>query len=554
MLQNLHVKNLALIDEIEVDFQKGLNILTGETGAGKSIILGSIRLALGGRYTKDMIRKNADFALIELTFSIENDAVMERLKEMDIYPEDQQILLSRKLMEGRSISRINGETVTMSLLRDVASLLIDIHGQHDHETLLHKKTHLTFLDAFADNDISTLKTQVEEEYHAYKACQKELAEATMDDAEKQRELSLLQYEIQEIENAELKVGEDDSLEELYKRMTNGRKISDHISETYQYTGSMDGASDALSRGVRLLSEIAQFDERGRELYEQLVEVDSLLNDFNRELSDYEKTFDFSEEDFYETEERLNKLNYLKSKYGHTIEDVLIYYDAQCDRLAAIEDYDAYIVKLQNQLATCTKKLEASSAKLSNARQKSAKIFTEQIKKNLVDLHFLDVQFEMRFHTTDTFSANGIDQAEFFISTNPGEELHALSEVASGGELSRIMLAIKTVMADKEDTPTLIFDEIDTGISGITAGKVADQMHLIAKLHQVICITHLPQIAAMSDAHFSIEKNTSNQHTQTTIEVLDLEGSVMELARMIGGESMTDAVLQSARDMKEISKR
>ncbi|MDD3403828.1 MAG: DNA repair protein RecN [Hespellia sp.] len=554
MLQNLHVKNLALIDEIEIDFQTGLNILTGETGAGKSIILGSVFLALGGRYSKDIIRKNADFGLVELLFSIDNPVIEEELKAMDIFPENHQILLNRKLLEGRSISRINGETVNISTLRDVASLLIDIHGQHDHESLLHSKNHLVILDNYAKDKISDIRQLVTDAFFEYKDCQKRLAESVMDEAEKQRELSLLQYEIHEIEEADLKAGEDEQLEEQYRKMTNGRKICENIREAYQYTGESDGAGDLLSRAIRALGTITDFDDNGKELCEQLIEVDSLLNDFNRELSDYEKSFDFSEEDFHETEERLNQINYLKSKYGNQIDDILTYYDGLCSRLEEIADYDAFIKKLNIELDNAKKQLEKYSAQLSKLRKKEAAVFAEKIHQGLVDLNFLDVRFEMQFKKTDHFSANGTDQAEFYISTNPGEDLHPLGSVASGGELSRVMLAIKTVMADKEDTPTLIFDEIDTGISGITAGKVAGQMAVIARSHQVICITHLPQIAAIADAHFSIKKNAVDSHTQTGIQLLDQNQSVAELARMIGGESITDAVLQSAREMKFLSKK
>ncbi|MDD3360556.1 MAG: DNA repair protein RecN [Hespellia sp.] len=553
MLLNLHVKNLALIDEIEVDFQSGLNILTGETGAGKSIILGSVHLALGGRYSKDMIRKDADFGLVELLFSVDHPAIEKELEQFDIFPENHQILLSRKLMENRSISRINGETVNMATLRDVASLLIDIHGQHDHESLLHKKNHLTLLDNFAKDTVVDLKKLVADEYRIYKECEKNLSEARMDDSEKQRELSLLEYEIQEIEDAELQVGEDEELETQYRRMVNGRKISECVRDTYQYTGSSDGASDFLGRGVRSLSTISDLDERGKELYLQLSEVDSLLNDFNRELADYEDSFDFSEEDFQKTQERLNQLNYLKSKYGNEIDDILNYYDERCKRQNEIADYDAYIAKLNAELAESEKRLEKACTQLSKIRQKEAVVFTREIKQGLIDLHFLDVQFEMRFQTSGHYSANGIDETEFYISTNPGEELHPLGSTASGGELSRIMLAIKTVMAEKEDTPTLIFDEIDTGISGITAGKVANQMNLIAASHQVICITHLPQIAAMADAHFYISKDAVNRHTKTSIHLLDEAASIQELGRMIGGESITAAVLQSAKEMKKKQK-
>lgn len=550
MLQNLHVKNLALIDEIEMEFQPGLNILTGETGAGKSILLGSVHLALGGKYSKDMIRKNADFGLVELLFVIENPKLEEALKKMDIFPENHQILLSRKLMENRSISRINGETVTKSVLRDVASLLIDIHGQHDHESLLHKKNHLTLLDAYANEKISKIKEEICNEFSRFKACEKKLLESTLDDSEKERELSLLKYEIQEIENADLKLNEDENLEERYKQLMNGRKISDCVNETYQYTGTSNGASESLSRGVRAISMITDLDKKAEGLYEQLVEIDSLLNDFNRDLAEYEESFEFSESEFNEIEERLNQINYLKTKYGNQIQDIFDYYDKQCMRLSEINDYDSFILSLQEKLQDSKDKLSMLCEKLSILRKQSANSFEKKITQALKDLNFLEVKFEIHFKKLDHFTSLGTDEIEFYISTNPGEPLSPLANVASGGELSRMMLAIKTVMADLEETPTLIFDEIDTGISGITAGKVANQMSTIANTHQVLCITHLPQIAAMADAHFYIEKQSENKRTQTNITNLNDELSVLELARMIGGNHITDAVLQSAKEMKK----
>lgn len=556
MLENLHVKNLALIDEIEVEFQPGLNILTGETGAGKSILLGSVNLALGGRYTADMLRTGAKFGLVELTFSVENDNIRRQLADLDIYPEEERIVLSRKLMEGRSVSKINGETVSMGTLKDVASMLIDIHGQHEHQSLLHKKNHLAFLDLYARETVEELKKETAAAYRAYTACKKKLEESSLDERERQKELSLAEFEVQEIEDAHLTENEDDELENLYRRMLDGKKITEGISEAYQYTSedASGNASEYLSRAIRALLSAADCDKEGEELYNQLVEIDSLLNDFNRELSDYAKTFEFSEEEFYETESRLNEVNHLKSKYGNSVSEILSYCEEKRQRLKELEDYESYMLELQQKLDHAEKTYRETASKLSKKRQKAAAHFVEEIRSGLSDLNFSDVQFEMRFTPLETFGAGGIDEAEFYLSANVGEALRPMGLAASGGELSRIMLVIKSVLADKEDTPTLIFDEIDTGISGITAGKVAEKMRVIATNRQVLCITHLAQIAAMSDAHYLIEKSSEKNTTHTRIEELTEEQSVQELARLLGGAKITDSILKSAREMKDLAVR
>lgn len=553
MLRNLHVKNLALIDEIEVDFQSGLNILTGETGAGKSIILGSVDLALGGRYSKDMLRRGAKFGLVELVFEITNPVIVNALENMDIFLENGQILLGRKLMDGRSVSKINGETVNMSTLKDVASLLIDIHGQHDYESLLHKKNHLAILDSYAREDVNRVKALVAQEYREYNERKKQLEDSKMDEAAKQREVSLLEYEIDEIEEARLLPDEDLRLEEQYRRMTGGKKVAESIGEAHRYTGQEDGVSDLLSRAIREMSMITDYDKKSSELYDQLVEVDSLLNDFNREIADYEKTLEFSEDEFRSTEDRLNIINHLKSKYGDSTEKIQAYYEEQCSRLEELHHYDHYLLKLTDAVKQSEGRLKKESQKLTAIRKKAAVSLVKEIRQGLTELNFLEVKFDMKFTTLTDYTANGLDGGEFYVSTNPGEEIKPLGNVASGGELSRIMLAIKTVLADKEDTPTLIFDEIDTGISGITAGKVANQMNIIGRNHQVICITHLPQIAAMADAHYAIEKNTDKHQTITSITLLNQKESERELARILGGEGITDTILKSASEMKKMAK-
>lgn len=555
MLQNLYVKNLALIDETEVEFGEGLNILTGETGAGKSLLLGSVHLALGGKYSPDMLRNGTKSGLVELTFKIEDEQIEKHLEEMNLYPEDGFLTLSRRLMEGRSISKINGETVNTGILKDAASMLIDIHGQRDNQTLLHKKNHLMLLDLYGKEKIVPLKKKMAEMYRRWNELKKRTESLTMDEETRRRELSLAEFEAQEIEEAGLVVGEDEELEELYRKMTESRKVTEAVAETYHYTGeaASGNASDLISRGIRSFQEAAEFDEAGGRLYEQLTQLDGLLNDFNRELSEYAKSFEFSEEEFRETEDRLNLLNHLKAKYGRSVEAVLAYYDEKKQRLQELADYDTFMQKLEQQQQDAFDEMKKTAEKLSQVRQRSCKKFAEEICGQMKELNFLDSRFEIRISEAEKYSPNGKDEAEFYLSVNPGEPLKSLGSVASGGEISRVMLAVKTVLADEEDTPTLIFDEIDTGISGITAGKVGDRLRLIGQSRQVICITHLPQIAAAADHHFLIRKKAEGTSVRTDVEMLDEAASVEELARLLGGANVTERVMESAKELKELAK-
>ena len=487
MLQNLHVKNLALIDETEVDFQNGLNILSGETGAGKSIIIGSINLALGEKVQKEMLRENADYALVELIFSVTDERQKKLLKELDVFPENDEVILSRKIVNGRGVAKVNAESVPASKMREIASILIDIHGQHEHQSLLSKKKHLEILDDYAKEEISDWKEKLKEAYKNYRALSEELKEADVDEEERLREISFLEYEIKEIEEADLKEGEDEALEADYRKFSNGKKIMEAVNAAYQYTGNQDdNVSELTGRALRELNAAASYDEKVKALEEQLLEIDNLVNDFNRELAD--------------AEQKLKKY---------------------CEKVSAI-------------------------------RKKYAKKLTSTVADALKDLNFLDVKFEMQFEETSDYTANGTDDPEFLISTNPGEPVKPLGKVASGGELSRIMLAIKTVLADQDAVETLIFDEIDSGISGRTAQMVSEKMNVLAKNHQIICITHLPQIAAMADAHYLIEKSVENKTTVSKIKCLSEEESISELARMLGGVEITEKVMESAREMKELA--
>ncbi len=555
MLQYLHVKNLALIDEIEVEFKKGLNILTGETGAGKSIILGSVNLALGAKYSVDLLRNKEKPGFVELGFYVKEPILEKRLKELDVYLEDHMAVLSRKLMNGRSVCRINGEAVSAKILKEAAGILIDIHGQHEHQTLLKKKNHLALLDDYADEKVQALKEEVFELYKDYQFYKKQLNESNLDEQSRLREISLAEFEIKEIQDAFLLPEEDVELETSYQRMTEGKRYSESIAQTYQYTSKEPdrNAAELLSRAIHSLQGISGCDQEGDSLINQLIEIDSLLNDFNRDLLDYAKTFEFSEEEYYETENRLNLINHLKAKYGNSISEIQEYLHQREEKLLELSDYATHVQMLEKKTDECEQKLKKASESLSKVRRKEAVSFEKDITQALKDLNFLDVVFHIEFQNIEHYTGNGIDDAEFYISTNPGEKPRPLAEIASGGELSRIMLAIKSVLADKEDTPTLIFDEIDSGISGITAGKVAEKMKTIAKNRQIICITHLPQIAALSDSHYMIEKISHENQTKTKISHLNYDQSVQELARLLGGANITDSIIDSAKEMKDMAK-
>lgn len=554
MLEHLHVKNLALIHKAEIDFTEGLNILTGETGAGKSIVIGSVALALGGKVAKDLVRPGADFGLAELVFSVTSERLKDRLKELDVIPEDGQIILSRKIMNGKSINKINGETVTLSQLRDTAALLIDVHGQHEHQSLLQKKKHLEILDEYAKEELQPIKEKLAAAYTEWKKLTEEQKNARMDEESRMRELSLLEFETKEIEDADLSIGEDEELEQRYRKMTGAKRLMEAAGTAYGLTGyeEAEGAGTAIGRALRELQGVQSLDEELTDLTGQLSDIDSLLNDFNRELSDYVSSLEFAGEEFEQVEERLNQLNHLKSKYGKTLEAVLEYGQKQQERLAALQDYDAYLARLEKQTAEKERELEALCEEASAIRKRYAKKLCAKIRGHLIDLNFLDVEFELEFGRISGYTSGGFDDAEFVISTNPGEALRPLAKIASGGELSRIMLAIKTVLADKDQIETVIFDEIDVGISGRTAQKVSEKMMLIGRSRQVICITHLAQIAAMADTHFRIEKQVADGGTRTEIRRLTETESVEELARILGGAEITDAVFQNASEMKELA--
>lgn len=555
MLSSLHVKNLALIQEAEVEFGPGLNILTGETGAGKSILIGSINLALGKKLSREMIREGADSALVELVFETENPKVEQALKEMEIESLHGQVLIVRKITGSRSISKINGETCTTAQVRRIASLLLDIHGQHEHQSLLYTDRQLEILDAYGKEEIDPLRARVREAFRQWKELRDSLKEYELDEDARMREISFLEFEIREIDDAQLRDGEDETLEQAYRKMSNARNIVQALAAVRAMTGDGEGqsAGEQIGRAVRELSQIAGMDESLQQMQSSLLTIDDLLNDFNRELAGYMEEFTFSEEEFYETEKRLDEINRLKAKYGDSIPAIRRYQEEKQEKLEKMLHFEEQKEKLQKEEEKARQTLEECSQELSGIRCKYAGCLSKSIEEGLKDLNFLHVIFQIQFGRTAQYTENGFDTIEFRISTNPGEPVKALAKVVSGGELSRIMLAIKTILADRDETESLIFDEIDTGISGRTAQMVSEKMAHIGRRHQVLCITHLPQIAAMADQHFEIRKDVVDQDTVTRIHALDEESSVRELARMLGGAKITDSVLANAEEMKELAR-
>ena len=556
MLANLHVKNLALIEEADINFKDGLNILTGETGAGKSIILGSVNLALGGKAVSDLIRSGADYALTELSFDIESEAVKEKLTAFGVEElEEGQLIISRKITPTRSQIKVNGQTYTLGQVREMASWLIDIHGQHDNQLLLNESHHIDILDAYAKESLAEVKAALKEVYAAYVKQKQELQALDTDEESRNREISFIEFEVSEIESAQLSEGEDTQLESDYQKMLHAQKIMEEMAVVEQnLVSGQDNVSDKLGQVVRALNSAAVYDDRLSGLCATLADVESLLSDAARMTADYVEDAAFDAETFQQVQQRLDFINSLKMKYGQTTAEILAYAESRKERLEQLQSHDELITALKRELAEKEKRLSGLSAQLSDLRKAAAQKLCAQIRAALQDLNFADVRFEAVFEQTGHFSANGMDNMYFVIAANPGEALKPLSKVASGGELSRIMLAIRTVTANQDDIGTLIFDEIDAGISGKTAWKVSEKLGILGRTHQIICITHLPQIAAMADHHFYIEKNATDHSTATTITELSEADSLKELARLSGAAQLTESVLANAKEMKDLAEK
>ena len=553
MLLNLHVKNLAIIDEVDVEFNEGLNILTGETGAGKSIIIGSINLALGAKLKGDVVRQGCDHALVQLVFSV-NEEIKSKLSEYDINMDDDEIIITRKIASnGRSTCKINSQIVTLSVLSEIASLLIDIHGQHDNRMLLNKKSHLDIVDEYGKEEIFSIKAELVEVYKEYKDAQKQLDELSVDEDKKNREISLCRYELEEIENAKLVEGEDEDVEIEFKKLNASSEIMEGLSAVSDLMeAGSDNVADNILRAIKLIGSVLKYDQDLEQFNNMLLDIQSLISDFNGELSSYISNVDADPATLMEVEKRLDLINMLKSKYGRTIEDILDYGDKCRERLELLENQDEHIAQLKIKKNKLYSELKNKADNLSNTRKVWADKICAQIRVALGELNFLDVRFEPEFETFSDIGSNGYDDFQFLISTNPGQPLAPLAKIASGGELSRVMLSIKSIMSDNEKVDTQIFDEIDAGISGRTAQMVAEKLSVIGKNRQVICITHLAQIAAMADSHYLIEKNADAGITNTIIRPLDCEEITEELARILGGAQVTKATMDSAKEMKELA--
>ena len=549
MLLELNVKDIALIKKASVEFDRGLNILTGETGTGKSVIIDSAMLALGAKIKGDIIRRGAEYAYIELIFSIEDDARRERLKELSVYPDDNgEIVISRKIMPGRSVSRVNDETVTLGKLAEITSMLIDIYGQNEFHTLMDRKQHLKILDEYMADEVIPLKKKTIEAFKAYKESLKRAESFDMDEKERLRETDLLSHELNEIDEAAIKDGEEEELSQLYKKLNNAKNILDGIGSAYRNLESIE-----LERAVADIDSAMRYDDGLKDIYDELLDAQSLIEACVKDIGAYADALEVDESVLTETERRLDLIRGLEAKYGKTLSDIEEYRDNIAARLKELEDYEDNKLKAEKALEKSEAELIKLCGQLTEKRKKGAARLGKAIGAELKELGFEKASIDMAFAEKKP-AEDGADDVYFISALNPGESMKPLSEVASGGELSRVMLAIKTVLARTDDMPTLIFDEIDTGISGRTAQKVAEKMDVIAMNHQVICVSHLPQIAAMADTHFVIKKEEIDGRNITEITRLDEEGSRSELARLLGGAELTKAVYDNALEMKELAKK
>lgn len=553
MLLNLHVKNLALIREADIDLENGLNIFTGETGAGKSLLLGSVNLALGARLSGEVIRHGEDSALVELTFAVENGKTAEALKDAGFEPEEDLLVISRKITGNKSVFRINGETVSSAQIRTISHLLLDIHGQHEHQSLLYSDRQLAILDEYGGDDIRVLKEEVKACYDSHRKITSELSAYDLDENARNREIGLIEYELEEIDSADLKDGEEEQLEAEFKKMKNSQDIAVALNRVHEYTGYDSGAADLIGRAVKEISQIADLDDGLQQLSSELADAESLIGDISRASASYLSDLTFSDAQMRDCEKRLDEIRRIESKFGPSPAKVAEYREQQAERLEFLENYANQKVLLEQKLETAGKQLVEACGKLTRMRKLYAEKLSGEIIKELKELNFNQVRFCIELNAKEA-SPDGADSVEYRISVNPGEPMQALAKIASGGELSRIMLAIKTILVQNDPSETLIFDEIDAGISGQTAAKVAEKLTRIARSHQVLCITHLAQIAAAADAHYSITKTVDSDETYTHIMKLDDSGSERELARLLGGSTITETAMKNAREMKQMAKK
>ena len=554
MLNQLSIRNVAVIDKLDINLHDGVSVLTGETGAGKSIIIDSINMILGDRANKELVRYGTDKAVVQAVFDAPK-SVINILEENDIDVEDETVIITRQVTkEGKSVARINGMVVTLNILREISDRLINIHGQHDNQALLTPIRHITFLDAYADNeeyinrykDILSKKREIE----------KKISSLEMDEQEKMQRIDLLEYQVTEIKKASLEKGEEDDLREQRDIYTNAEQITKSVNEAYMnlYEGDeIQSAYDGISIAVNEIFQISDLNPQLKSIYDTLNEIMYSLEDTAHEIKEFGETVEFDEQTLNEIEERLDLISRLKRKYGNSIEEILEYLKKAESELNDIKLSDERTNELKEELKNITKELKEKGNVLTQRRENAAKVLEENIEKSLHELNMEKSKFKVNIENDGTFYDNGMDKVEFLISTNPGEPLKPLVKIASGGELSRVMLAIKSILADSDGVDTMIFDEIDTGVSGKAAMSIAKKLAVIAKNKQVICITHLPQLTAMADNHYLIQKNTDGELASTTLKELDEEGRELELARIIDGGEVTELALSHAKQMLENAK-
>ncbi len=557
MLLSISIRNFALIDKADINFASGLNILTGETGAGKSILIDSINFILGNKQTKDIIRIGKDFAYVEGVFSVNIDDVNKLLEENGIQIED-NLIISREINKsGKSISRINGRAVTVSFLKSIGKYLIDIHGQHEHQSLLNDESNIKILDLFCGEKLQNVKNKYIELYNRYVSLLNSISKISTNEKEKLRMIDLLKFQTEEITEADLRLNED---EELLKRkdiLDNSGKIYNSLNTIYTklYLAQIgESAYDALGSSLSSISSIANHDDKLFGIKEKIEELYYNLEALIEDIRSYKSHIDFNEDDLNDIQFRLDTINKLKRKYGATIEEILNYNKQSLEELNNIEKSEEILKDLKIEKEDLEQSLNELCSKITIIRKENAKKLKILIENELKYLGMEKAVFEASVTEEGNFRPNGKNTVKFLIAANPGQPLKSLSKVASGGEISRIMLAIKTVIANIDSIPTLIFDEIDTGISGRTAQAVGEKMCVIAKSHQLLCVTHLPQIAAMSDTHLKIEKNTNEYEVLTKINILNKNDKIDELARLLGGAEITDLTKKNALEVLELANK
>ncbi|PUU93052.1 MAG: DNA repair protein RecN (Recombination protein N) [Halanaerobium sp.] len=558
MLSDLQVKNFALINQVNINFKKGLNILSGETGAGKSIIIGALDLLLGARANTDVIRSGKEAAYISAFFQPEELTIINKiLTEAGIEKEDSGILIAREIREnGRNRTLINGQLATLKIVKKISRYLIDIHGQHEHQLLLDPGSHLMILDAFIGQEIQPLKNNIKSLYQELNKVQKELAEIEIDDSQRARELDIINFQIDEIEEASLMKGEYEDLKEEYKSLSHAEEIYRVVAELISALSGDDysekGIMDRLAVLKNKFVEIEDYNQRLKKLNKKFADIYYSLEEFVFDLGDFESAFNYDEQRIAIISDRLDLINTLLRKYGEDIETVLSYLEELYQKRDKLENVEEKISSLTKKNNKFKKEILKKSGELSQLRKEYAKKLEVKLKAELKDLAMEDVRFKVDFKQKE-ITADGTDQIEFLISPNRGEDLKSLTKIASGGELSRIMLSLKTITAALDQVDTLIFDEVDSGVGGNTAAKMAAKLSQIAAERQIICITHLPQLASAANHHFLIKKERGENRTFTKIYALDKDERVAEIARMIGGATITDKTLAHAEEMVLLAK-